>query len=129
VWRGDIIAGGFETVTITLSAAVDANLWVSDFTGLGAFDTSVGQWVTAVGTAATPTLVTHGDDELVYALVGVNTGNVTGTVAAPFTQLSPVGGDDSAYTVASAPGSFSASWPMSGSGSACAIAAAVKPKP
>jgi hypothetical protein len=114
IWYAANVAAKATHVTVTMSAAVNVELWVLEFSGVSALDTGATVNTHAAGTtvAAPPVTPSVASAAIVStaascgALGGIANGNA-------FVPLPLLNGEDAAYFIASQPGSYGATWTSS----------------
>ncbi len=130
-WYAVNEAAGPISITAMLGASPGGAMWIVDVAGL---DTTAPVDTTAVGHGAVmameagPGVVTAQADDLVLSVVNVSGGDAT-AVASPFVTLPATGGDDIAYALAVAPGTYAPQWTMDGGGTSCGSTVAFRDGP
>ncbi len=101
-----------QTVNVTLKDGTDASAWtiaVHDLNATDVLDATATNQVSATGTVATPPLVTTRADDFIVSLVHLDlSDDLDGSAMTPYTSLGAQSGDDGAYTVVDAPGTYTA---------------------
>jgi chitodextrinase len=129
-------AASVSSVTVNLSAPDLASANVSEWSGVapaGALDLSGGQGNVSSTTASTPSITTSNADDLIVGAIDFPGSVISALATAGFTSLddftvSTVKGR-AAYRVASATGSYSAAWTLSGPSTSGGAILALKAAP
>lgn len=130
IWYG-VAPAGATTVTVNLSGfGGGAGVWVLELSGV---DTSAPK--VAIGTdlgtgamIASPTVMTSSPNAVVFSLVEIPGGTISGMhPGSLFSMLPTLYGDAGAYTIAAAPGPYTAAWDETGGTGACSSTAAFAP--
>lgn len=121
-------SGGVTTITVTMTAAITYELWAFEVSGVSTPDIAAAQNAGAPPsrTAAAPAVTPSVENAFVVSLLSTSSG-VNGLVAgSPFTFLQAQNGNDAAYLITTAKGSYGATFTLSDEGTASAVTVAFR---
>jgi hypothetical protein len=114
IWYAPNIAAGATQVTITMDAAVTYNAWVAEFSGATTLVASAhADSHPSTTTIDAPPIAVSTGAIVVDAEVTCGAASAI-DASSPFTGLQILNGEDLAYYIATAPGSYGASWAYGG---------------
>jgi len=131
LWYVPDSQAGAQTLTITDQGSVNREIWFLELEGMDHVAplelVQTLSHATETGMPAAPPITPSALPALIVA--GIAVPGTVMTVAAPFEELPIIRGDDAAYAITEAAGTFTAAWRIGATGEYSALAAAFRATP
>jgi hypothetical protein len=128
VWYAKNTTAGATMVSVTFSANRGAVVWLLEVAGAdpaAPLEASAKVQLPGAATAPAPSVSTTSAHAVVVSVIGTTNGNVTSLQnGSPFTMFPLQSGNDAAYDLVNAPGSYGAVWNEGAQSNDCASTAA-----